>query len=126
MGGANLEVFKFGFYLFFPIAVMTHFGDPQWYEEHVAPYRQAFWPDPAHLSNIPNTKEGMESELSRLKAQRAAVRQKAAERAQQVLNGTAVPVPPEEERELTPREIRFSGAFKAGLISGYGPKEKWV
>lgn len=35
MGGPNLEVFKFGFYLFFPIAMMLHIGDPDWYKTHV-------------------------------------------------------------------------------------------
>ncbi|CEH11941.1 hypothetical protein CBOM_07332 [Ceraceosorus bombacis] len=29
MAGPNLELFKFGLYLFFPLAVMVHYGDPQ-------------------------------------------------------------------------------------------------
>lgn len=39
MGGPNLEVFKFGVYVFFPVVVYWHFGDPQWYESNVAPVR---------------------------------------------------------------------------------------
>jgi protein PET100 len=26
----SVEVFKFGFYMFFPIYIMFKFGDPQW------------------------------------------------------------------------------------------------
>ncbi|KAG5353352.1 hypothetical protein C0989_007796 [Termitomyces sp. Mn162] len=37
MGGANLEVFKFSLYLFVPIAALVHFGDPDWYRQHVVP-----------------------------------------------------------------------------------------
>lgn len=32
-----MEVFKFGFYMFFPVFVMFKFGDPQWYETYVQP-----------------------------------------------------------------------------------------
>lgn len=32
-----VEVFKFGFYMFFPVFVMFKFGDPQWYETYVQP-----------------------------------------------------------------------------------------
>lgn len=39
MGGANLEVFKFSLYLFVPIAALVHFGDPDWYRQHVVPVR---------------------------------------------------------------------------------------
>ncbi|TIA92553.1 hypothetical protein E3P99_00543 [Wallemia hederae] len=37
MGGPNLEIFKFAAYLFFPIAFMYHFGDPDWYDRHIEP-----------------------------------------------------------------------------------------
>jgi len=37
MGGPNLEVFKFAIYLFVPIAALVHFGDPDWYRQHVVP-----------------------------------------------------------------------------------------
>ncbi len=35
MGGPNLEVFKFGIYVFFPVAMMIYYGDPDWYNKHV-------------------------------------------------------------------------------------------
>ncbi|KAK0526170.1 hypothetical protein OC835_005382 [Tilletia horrida] len=38
MAGPSLEVFKFGLYLFFPLAIMVHYGDPEWYHEHVLPH----------------------------------------------------------------------------------------
>ena len=37
MAGPNLELFKFGMYLFFPLAVMVHYGDPEWYQRNVLP-----------------------------------------------------------------------------------------
>lgn len=59
MAGPHLEVFKFGvrpclrdplqelmriaqLYVFFPIAIMIHYGDPDWYAKHVLPYKDAF------------------------------------------------------------------------------------
>ena len=39
MGGPNLEVFKFGLYLFVPIFALLHFGDPDWYHNNVLPVR---------------------------------------------------------------------------------------
>ena len=37
MAGPNLEIFRFGLYVFFPIAIMLHYGNPDWYEKHVIP-----------------------------------------------------------------------------------------
>lgn len=37
MAGPNLEIFKFGLYVFFPVAIMFHYGNPEWYERHVLP-----------------------------------------------------------------------------------------
>jgi protein PET100 len=37
MAGPNLEVFKFGLYLFVPMFALLHFGDPDWYHNHVLP-----------------------------------------------------------------------------------------
>jgi protein PET100 len=48
MGGANLEVFKFGLYLFVPVFALLHFGDPQWYHDNVLPVRAS--PAPRTLS----------------------------------------------------------------------------
>lgn len=49
MAGPNLELFKFSLYLLFPLAVMVHYGDPQWYHDNVLPFRDRFWPDPETL-----------------------------------------------------------------------------
>jgi Pet100 len=37
MAGPNLEVFKFGLYLFFPIGMMVQFSNPEWYYRNVLP-----------------------------------------------------------------------------------------
>ena len=37
MAGPNLEVFKFGLYLFFPIIMMVQFSNPDWYHRNVLP-----------------------------------------------------------------------------------------
>lgn len=37
MAGPNLEIFKFSLYLFVPIAALVHFGNPDWYQNHVVP-----------------------------------------------------------------------------------------
>lgn len=39
MGGPNLEVFKFAVYVFFPVAMMLHYGDPEWYRRNVLAVR---------------------------------------------------------------------------------------
>lgn len=49
MAGPNLELFKFSLYLFFPLAIMIHYGDPQWYHDNVLPVRDKFWPDESTL-----------------------------------------------------------------------------
>jgi protein PET100 len=43
MAGPNVELFKFGLYLFFPLAIMIHVGDPDWYERHVRPVSEERW-----------------------------------------------------------------------------------
>jgi hypothetical protein len=37
MAGPNLEVFKFAVYVFFPVLVFLHYGDPEWYQSNVIP-----------------------------------------------------------------------------------------
>ncbi|CAG8525134.1 15381_t:CDS:10 [Acaulospora morrowiae] len=36
MAGPNLELFKFGLYVFFPVAAMYYFGSPEFYEKHIS------------------------------------------------------------------------------------------
>ena len=37
MGGPNLEVFKFATYVTFPLLVMLHYSNPEWYAKNVLP-----------------------------------------------------------------------------------------
>lgn len=37
MGGPNLEVFKFSVYVFFPVVMLLHYGNPEWYARNVLP-----------------------------------------------------------------------------------------
>lgn len=37
MAGPTLEFFRFGMYLFLPLAAMVHFGKPEWYTQNVLP-----------------------------------------------------------------------------------------
>ena len=42
MGGPNLEVFKFATYVFLPLLVMAHYGNPEWYAKNVLPVSPSF------------------------------------------------------------------------------------
>ncbi|KAF7970753.1 hypothetical protein HWV62_23162 [Athelia sp. TMB] len=59
MGGANLEVAKFGLYLFVPVFALLHFGDPEWYRAHVLPV-------------VPTESSELREALARIKAERRA------------------------------------------------------
>ncbi|WWD08417.1 hypothetical protein V865_006529 [Kwoniella europaea PYCC6329] len=72
MAGPNLEIFKFGFYMFFPIYVMFKFGDPEWYENYVQPYKEILWPPYESTYQPPRTHTGIKEELARMKAERLA------------------------------------------------------
>lgn len=105
-----MEVFKFGvslpppytrsslidklqMYVFFPILIMVHYGDPDWYSRHVLPLKDAFvradlpqtvrrsssppvqLPDPGCLQKPPQNSSELREELEAMKAQRTALRQ---------------------------------------------------
>ncbi|KAH7889802.1 hypothetical protein F5I97DRAFT_1802018 [Phlebopus sp. FC_14] len=73
MGGPNLEVFKFGLYLFVPVMALLHFGDPQWYHENVLPYKDRLFPPPTRtLNHIPTDQQAVREELARIKAEKLA------------------------------------------------------
>ncbi|RXW24179.1 hypothetical protein EST38_g1657 [Candolleomyces aberdarensis] len=75
MGGPNLEVFKFSLYLFVPIAALVHFGDPQWYRDHVIPYRNKLFPPLERtVQSLPTNQSAVREELERIKAERLAKR----------------------------------------------------
>ncbi|CAI6333672.1 unnamed protein product [Periconia digitata] len=67
MGGPNLEVFKFGMYILFPIGVMYYFGTNLDNRFSVPD----FWPKEGQTHKIPFEREEIKSELERMKRQRA-------------------------------------------------------
>ncbi|KAF9228024.1 hypothetical protein BS17DRAFT_806276 [Gyrodon lividus] len=83
MGGANLEVFKFGLYLFVPVFALLHFGDPQWYHDNVLPYKDhLFGPADQTHRRLPTDQEAVRSELARIKAEKLARRMEREEETQ--------------------------------------------
>jgi len=75
MGGPNLEVFKFATYVFIPIIVMAHFGNPEWYQKNVLPYKEKIFPPEENLvRNLPNDQVTLKEELARIKAKRLAAK----------------------------------------------------
>lgn len=75
MAGPNLELFKFGMYLFFPLAVMVHYGDPSFYSLNVLPIRDQFWPKEESLYRPPRNSEDLKTALDEMKAKRLAKRE---------------------------------------------------
>ncbi|WFD39990.1 uncharacterized protein MJAP1_002972 [Malassezia japonica] len=61
MAGPNMEVFRFGFYLLFPLGFMIYFGDPAWYDKHVRPIRDRFTPPETEFRHPRTTEELRES-----------------------------------------------------------------
>jgi len=63
-----MEVFRFGLYVLFPVGFMAYFGAPEFFEKHVKTIN--FWPPPEKTNHPPTTKEEIEKELERMKAER--------------------------------------------------------
>ncbi|KAF2137296.1 uncharacterized protein K452DRAFT_302058 [Aplosporella prunicola CBS 121167] len=72
MGGPNLEIFKFGLYILFPIGYMYYFGT-NLEERFSVP---DFWPKPHQTHKLPYEKDEIEGELARLRARRLALRER--------------------------------------------------
>ncbi|KAI0880831.1 uncharacterized protein GGS22DRAFT_174312 [Annulohypoxylon maeteangense] len=72
MGGLNLEVFKFGMYVMFPIGIMYYFGT-NLDERFSVP---DFWPKPEQSNRVPFNKDEIQEELQRLRARRLYLRDK--------------------------------------------------
>ncbi|KAG1450943.1 hypothetical protein G6F46_011485 [Rhizopus delemar] len=68
MGGPQLEVIKFGFYVFYPVGTMLCFGGPFFYEKFVKDIH--FWPDYETTYQPPKTINDVKSALEILKAER--------------------------------------------------------
>ncbi|EPS28612.1 hypothetical protein POX_f07692 [Penicillium oxalicum] len=62
--GGNLEVFKFGTYVLFPIGWMYYFGTNLDDRFHV----KNFWPTAEQSHKIPLDKEEIDKELARMRA----------------------------------------------------------
>ncbi|KAK9896461.1 hypothetical protein P389DRAFT_211202 [Cystobasidium minutum MCA 4210] len=72
MAGPNLELFKFVVYVSVPIAFMAYFGDPEWYNKHVYPLKDAFVkPEKAEVT-ISETPNELKQQIAQLRAQRLA------------------------------------------------------
>ncbi|KAI9049575.1 hypothetical protein LZ554_006602 [Drepanopeziza brunnea f. sp. 'monogermtubi'] len=70
MGGPNLEVFKFGMYVMFPIAFMYYYGI-NLDKRFAVP---DFWPRPEQTNRIPFERDEIHSELERLRRRRLELR----------------------------------------------------
>ncbi|KAF2471254.1 uncharacterized protein BDR25DRAFT_24981 [Lindgomyces ingoldianus] len=70
MGGPNLEVFKFGMYILFPIGIMYYFGTNLDGKFSVPD----FWPKESQTHKIPYEREEIAKELERLKRVRMEAR----------------------------------------------------
>ncbi|KAI9788538.1 MAG: hypothetical protein M1835_002224 [Candelina submexicana] len=83
MGGPNLEIFKFGMYIMFPIAIMYYFGT-NLDERFSVP---DFWPKPGTTHRIPFEKDEIKSELERLRQRRLELRARRLEAEAKESNG---------------------------------------
>ncbi|KAI5849531.1 hypothetical protein DFP73DRAFT_540945 [Morchella snyderi] len=72
MGGSNLEVFKFGMYIMFPIAIMYYFGTNLDNRFSVPD----FWPKENETHKIPFDRDEIKAELERLRRRRLEKRAK--------------------------------------------------
>lgn len=63
MAGPNLEVFKFGMYILFPIGIMYYFGTNLDGKFTVPD----FWPKPGQTHKIPYDRDEITKELERIK-----------------------------------------------------------
>ncbi|KAF2274232.1 uncharacterized protein EI97DRAFT_460357 [Westerdykella ornata] len=82
MGGPNLEIFKFGMYILFPISIMYYFGTNLDGRFSVPD----FWPKEGQTHKIPYEREEIKKELERLKARNLeAKRRREAEEARAAL-----------------------------------------
>ncbi|OAA66018.1 hypothetical protein SPI_02805 [Niveomyces insectorum RCEF 264] len=66
MAGLNLEVFKFGMYVLFPIGTMYYFGTNLDSRFAVSD----FWPKPEEANSLPHDRDEIHAELQRLRARR--------------------------------------------------------
>jgi len=89
MGGINLEVFKFGVYILFPIMSMYYFGTNLENRFSVP----GFWPTQEQSHKIPFEREEIRAEVQRIQQKMADLRTRSPLEQQQRLKdrGTEVP-----------------------------------
>ncbi|KAL8678758.1 MAG: hypothetical protein Q9186_004909 [Xanthomendoza sp. 1 TL-2023] len=87
MGGPNLEIFKFGMYIMFPIGWMYYFGTNL--ENRFAV--PDFWPAPETTHKIPFERDELKAELERLKRRRLEGRARRIQGGEEVANGEGGP-----------------------------------
>ncbi|CAN6657257.1 protein Pet100p, mitochondrial [Trichomonascus vanleenenianus] len=75
--GANLEIFRFAFYVSFPIGVMLYVGS----DTHRKLNIENFWPDPNRLNYPPKDPVEIKAELERMRQERLLKRQRLEEKA---------------------------------------------
>ncbi|KAI1117096.1 hypothetical protein F5Y14DRAFT_404809 [Nemania sp. NC0429] len=78
MGGLNLEVFKFGMYIMFPIGIMFYFGT-NLDDRFAVP---DFWPKPEQANRVPLDRDEIHAELQRLRTRRLYLRDRKLEAAE--------------------------------------------
>ncbi|KAK3938381.1 hypothetical protein QBC46DRAFT_390496 [Diplogelasinospora grovesii] len=93
MGGLNLEVFKFGMYVMFPIGIMYYFGT-NLDNRFVVP---DFWPRAENANTVPTERDEIKAELERLRARRLYVRDMRERRLQQEEAAAQAPQQGQEE-----------------------------
>ncbi|KAL1987173.1 hypothetical protein VTN96DRAFT_4779 [Rasamsonia emersonii] len=81
--GGNLEVFKFGMYVLFPIGWMYYFGT-NLEDRFSVP---GFWPTTEQSHKIPDSKEEIDRELARMRMRDAIRREKRKEQEAMVAAG---------------------------------------
>ncbi|KAJ1979659.1 hypothetical protein H4R33_005665 [Dimargaris cristalligena] len=74
MAGPRMEVFRFGIYVFFPIAIMIYFGDPTFYDRHVRQALKDLYPPPEECNKVGTTRSEIMAQLEEIKKARAAKR----------------------------------------------------
>ncbi|SCZ97037.1 BZ3500_MvSof-1268-A1-R1_Chr4-2g06946 [Microbotryum saponariae] len=70
MAPAQLELFKFGLYVFIPIAAMLHYGDPDWYEQYVGPLRSNYRKDDLPQIAPAQTPSELKDQLAKMREER--------------------------------------------------------
>ncbi|KAK0512520.1 hypothetical protein JMJ35_004537 [Cladonia borealis] len=118
-GGTNLEIFKFGMYIMFPIGWMYYFGTNLESRFSVPD----FWPAPETTHRIPFEREELNEMAGQLKAERLERRRRRLEQARvEIKEGATDEIRPAEqsEEEQVGRVEVSRGTFGRGAI------EKWA